>query len=427
MTAPTVMEQWAAREPPEARGLARDGVRLLVSRGGGELITHARFRHLPDYLRPGDVLVVNASATINASLDAVREGSRGAPGEPVELHLSTPLPGGTDRRWVIELRRLSPEGTVPLLTARAGERLRLDVGGSVSLLEPYRPAGHPAPPGVRLWVADLDLPGGASRYAAEHGSPIRYGYVRDRWPLEYYQTIFASEPGSAEMPSAGRAFTPALVERLTRLGVQVAPLVLHTGVASLEAGETPYPESYRVPPSTAQAVNRARGSGGRVVAVGTTVVRALETVTSTDGRVRPGEGWTDLVITPGRGIRTVDALLTGLHEPRSSHLEMLEALAGREHVALAYEAALAGGYLWHEFGDLHLIVPNSRRAPPPYFTSSSVPHATGRPTAKPGSRPETAGSTPWMTIARRARSSAPTGTSCCAAAVTAATEALGEA
>jgi S-adenosylmethionine:tRNA ribosyltransferase-isomerase len=404
MTAAAVLQQWtkamevpAAREPPEARGLARDGVRLMVSRGGGELITHARFRHLPDYLRPGDVLVVNTSATINASLDAEWEDGRGEPAEPVELHLSTPLPGGTDRQWVIEVRRHSTEGTVPLLTAREGERLRLEGGGTATLVRPYQPdrrvtesprgfsrpedpvtaslfelsrpedrnaasllapsrrAGASIHAGVRLWVADLDVEGGVLRYAAEHGAPIRYGYVRDAWPLEYYQTVFASEPGSAEMPSAGRAFTPALIARLGGLGVQVAPLVLHTGVASLEAGEIPYPERYRVPPETAEAVNRARGSGGRVVAVGTTVVRALETVASTARGVDPSEGWTDLVITPERPVRTVDALLTGFHEPRSSHLAMLEALAGREHVARAYGAAVEGGYLWHEFGDMHLI------------------------------------------------------------------------
>ena len=370
MSAPAVLEQRtkaaevpAAHEPPEARGLARDGVRLLVSRGGGELITHARFRHLPDYLSPGDVVVVNASATIKASLDAVREGGRGRLAEPVELHLSTPVPGGTERQWVIELRRLSSEGTVPLPTACAGERLELGGGGIVTLLEPYRPAAHAPRRGVRLWVADLDLPGSVLGYAAAHGSPIRYGYVPDRWPLEYYQTIFATEPGSAEMPSAGRAFTPAVVARLERGGAQVAPLVLHTGVASLETGETPYPERYRVPRATADAVNRARESGRRVLAVGTTVVRALETVASDDGHVHPGKGWTDLVITPERGIRTVDALLTGLHEPRSSHLAMLEALAGGAHVALSYEAALEGGYLWHEFGDLHLIMSRSPRQP----------------------------------------------------------------
>jgi S-adenosylmethionine:tRNA ribosyltransferase-isomerase len=363
VTAPAVVEQWtkqadvpAATEPPEGRGLARDGVRLMVSREGGELITHARFRHLPEYLRAGDVLVVNASATINASLDAERQGARGRRAEPVELHLSTPVPGGTEQQWVVELRRLSSNGTLPLLTARAGERLRLPGGTTATLVEPYRPAGHGQHSGsVRLWVADLTLPTTVLAYAAEHGSPIRYGYVRRRWPLESYQTIFASEPGSAEMPSAGRPFTSAVLTRLEQFGVVVVPLVLHTGVASLETGETPYPERYRVPSRTAEAVNQARAIGRSVIAVGTTVVRALETVASDDGRVHPGEGWTDLVVTPEGGIRVVDALLTGLHEPRSSHLAMLEALAGREHVALAYEAALEGGYLWHEFGDLHLI------------------------------------------------------------------------
>jgi S-adenosylmethionine:tRNA ribosyltransferase-isomerase len=225
------------------------------------------------------------------------------------------------------------------------------------LVEPYRPTGRrQRSSSVRLWVADLGLPTDVLSFAAEHGSPIRYGYVPRRWPLEYYQTIFASEPGSAEMPSAGRPFTPAVLTRLEQFGVQVAPLMLHTGVASLETREPPYPERYRIPPATAEAVNRARASRRSVVAVGTTVVRAMETVVTDDGRVQPGEGWTDLIVTPERGIRTVDAVLTGLHEPRSSHLAMLEALAGRAHVALAYEAALEEGYLWHEFGDMHLLM-----------------------------------------------------------------------
>ncbi len=210
-------------------------------------------------------------------------------------------------------------------------------------------------PRVRLWVARLDCPGGVLAYAAEHGSPIRYDYVRERWPLAYYQTVFASVPGSAEMPSAGRAFTRELVERLRANGVRIAPLVLHTGVSSLEPDEPPYPERYCVPADTADEVNRAHAAGRRVIAVGTTVVRALETVASPDGRVSPGAGWTDLVITPERGVEAVDAILTGFHPPRASHLAMLEALAGRSHLAVAYRAALRERYLWHEFGDLHLI------------------------------------------------------------------------
>ncbi len=166
-----------------------------------------------------------------------------------------------------------------------------------------------------------------------------------------------TEIGSAEMPSAGRAFTPELITRLVAQGVQIVPLLLHTGVASLEAHEPPYEEFYRVPTETARAVNTARAAGRRVVAVGTTVVRALETVTDADGATHPGEGWTRLVVTPARGIHAVNAMLTGLHEPRASHLAMLEALAGRAHLQRTYAEALRERYLWHEFGDLHLILP----------------------------------------------------------------------
>jgi S-adenosylmethionine:tRNA ribosyltransferase-isomerase len=345
-------DELAASEPAEARGLRRDGVRLMVSRAGGDLITHARFRHLPDYLERGDVVVVNTSATLNASLDACREDN----GEGVELHLSTPVPEGAKGHWVVELRELSGDKTLPLLTAHAGESLTLADGGTVTLMGPYGARRSDAPE-VRLWIAELRQPGGVLAYAEQHGSPIRYSYVKGRWPLSYYQTMFATEPGSAEMPSAGRAFTQAVVDRLEWNGIRVVPLVLHTGVASLESAEPPYPERYRVPAGTAEVVNLAHEQGHRVIAVGTTVVRALETVAAPNGRVGPDEGWTDLVITPERGLYAVDGMITGFHQPRSSHLAMLEALAGREHIALAYQAALEGRYLWHEFGDLHLILP----------------------------------------------------------------------
>ncbi|MDP9439514.1 MAG: S-adenosylmethionine:tRNA ribosyltransferase-isomerase, partial [Actinomycetota bacterium] len=207
-----------------------------------------------------------------------------------------------------------------------------------------------------LWISTLDLPFSLNEYLDAYGAPIRYRYVREAWPSDYYQTVYATEKGSAEMPSAGRAFTPELITRLVAGGVQVAPLVLHTGVASLEEDEPPYEEFYRVPAATARLVNAARGSGRRVVAVGTTVVRALETVTGPDGATHPGEGWTDRIVTPERGVRSVSAMLTGLHEPRSTHLWMLEAVAGRGHLGIAYGEALKEGYLWHEFGDLHLVL-----------------------------------------------------------------------
>jgi S-adenosylmethionine:tRNA ribosyltransferase-isomerase len=343
----------AAHEPPETRGLARDQVRLLVTRVIDDDITHTRFFDLPDFLNPHDVVVVNTSATINAALEAVHETRDGS--SDVILHLSTPLPG---HEWVVELRRLSGKGTTPLLDAEAGEQLYLPAGGTAKLVAPYLPATTFPNAGVRLWIAELSLPGHAVTYTARYGMPIRYGYVPRAWPLPFYQTVFSAESGSAEMPSAGRGFTHEIVERLVRKGVRIAPLVLHTGVSSLEASEPPYPERYRVPSATALAVNTARSLGARVVAAGTTVVRALETVVGADGLARGGHGWTDLVVTPERGLQVVDAILTGLHEPKASHLSMLEALAGRDHLALAYDAALREHYLWHEFGDLHLLLSN---------------------------------------------------------------------
>lgn len=331
-----------AGEPPEARGLARDDVRLLVSYLDTDRIVHTRFRDVDRFLDPGDVVVVNTSGTRPAALNAVRgDGTR------LAVHLSTRLPSGL---WLVELRRPSRYATQPFSGGEAGETLRLPAGGSATLRRPYGA-------GDRLWMATLQLPTLLDDYLAAHGTPIRYRYVHEEWPLSYYQTVYATEAGSAEMPSAGRPFTSDLITRLVARGVHVVPLLLHTGVASLEAHEAPYEEYYRVPAPTARLVNVARAVGGRVVAVGTTVVRALETVTGKDGRVHPGEGWTNLVITPRRPLQAIAGLLTGFHEPEASHLAMLEALAGRRHLGLAYREALAERYLWHEFGDLHLLLP----------------------------------------------------------------------
>jgi S-adenosylmethionine:tRNA ribosyltransferase-isomerase len=339
-----------ASTPPEARGLARDDVRLLVSRRAGDRITHARFRDLDHLLEPGDLVVVNTSGTLAAALPATR-----ADGLALELHLSTRLPAGL---WLVEVRQPGGGATLPFRAVVAGETLRLPADGAVTLHTPYMPGdGSASATPARLWVATLQLPQALEAYLARHGRPIRYGYVRDDWPLNYYQTVYVTEYGSAEMPSAGRAFTPDVITRLVARGVRIAPLLLHTGVASLEDHEPPYEEYYRVPRATARLVNATRADGGRIIAVGTTVVRALETVTDEAGEAHPGEGWTCLVITPQRGLRAVDALLTGLHEPRASHLAMLEALAGRAHLRVAYAAALSEGYLWHEFGDLHLLLP----------------------------------------------------------------------
>jgi S-adenosylmethionine:tRNA ribosyltransferase-isomerase len=340
-----------AHEPPEARGLARDEVRLMASYAGDDAITHTRFTSLPSLLRRGDVLVVNESATVNAALPAAR-----ADGERVELHLSQRLAGN---HWVVELRRMTPDrGTVPLRDAARDEVVTLPTGAHVRLIEPY--VNQTTPNETRLWLALATFVDDVDAYLDCHGLPIRYGYVTRAWPLSYYQTIFSRVPGSAEMPSAGRPFSRRVLDGLAHRGVQIAPIVLHTGVSSLEEHEPPYAEYYRVDGSTARTVNDARRRGGRVIAVGTTAVRALESVASPDGTVAAGSGWTELVITPERGVYAVDALLTGFHEPRASHLSMLEALTSREHLESAYEAAIRAKYLWHEFGDVHLLMPGRR-------------------------------------------------------------------
>lgn len=321
-------DELSASAPPEARGLARDEVRLLVASPSG--VHHTVFSSLGSHLRPGDLLVVNTSGTLPAAVDAVRGGV------PVVVHFSTALDDGS---WIVELR--APGG--PLLDGQAGEKLELPLGASLTLV------ASAAPGDSRLWRAEasVSLPG----FLAEVGRPIRYGYVPREWPLSDYQTVFAREPGSAEMPSAARPFSSSLVTSLVTDGVLFAPLVLHTGVSSPEAGEPPQAERYRVPPTTAALVSWVRSRGGRVIAVGTTAARALESWS--DGAA---EGWTSLVLGPDRPARVVDGIVTGLHAPDASHLLLLEAVAGRDLVQRAYDAAVERRYLWHEFGDVSLLL-----------------------------------------------------------------------
>ncbi|GLY81041.1 S-adenosylmethionine:tRNA ribosyltransferase-isomerase [Actinoallomurus iriomotensis] len=321
-----------ASEPPARR----DGVRLLA--GTPEGVTHHPFTALPELLRPGDLLVVNTSATLPAAVRLDR----------LALHFSGPLPSEPDDAWLVELRLRQAGATVPYPGGRCGEWFPLPGGATLTLL------GRQTP---RLWRARLDTD--VVPYLRRYGVPIRYGYVGRDWPLSAYQTVFGEngrEGGSAEMPSAGRPFTYELVTRLVARGVHLAPLTLHTGVASPEKDEPPYPERYDVPAATARLVNHVRWDGGRVIAVGTTVVRALETAVGDDGFVRPSRGWTSRVVTPEEGVRAVDGLLTGLHEPRSSHLRMLTAVAGEPLLERVYEEALAREYKWHEFGDVNLLL-----------------------------------------------------------------------
>ncbi|MFJ9816577.1 S-adenosylmethionine:tRNA ribosyltransferase-isomerase [Streptomyces sp. NPDC101151] len=362
-TSVRVPEELSARVPAEQRGpgLDRDAVRLLVSRGTE--VSHHVFAELPRLLRAGDLLVVNTSPTFAAAVDGRIGHAR------VVVHFST---RGDDGRWAVELREPDGRGTTRARRAYGARRgPRKGDGG--------RGAGGPAgtevslPGGARL-VLEEPLSGGGERLwwarvsgaevlsvLREHGRPIRYSYTQRDQPLSVYQTVFAlpspDGAGSAEMPSAARPFTARLVAELVSRGVQFAPITLHTGVASAEAHEPPYPERFAVPAASARLINAARAGDGRVIAVGTTGVRAVESASGPDGVVRAADGWTDLVVTPERGVRVVDGLLTGLHEPEASHLLMLEAVAGRAAVDRAYEEALRGLYLWHEFGDVHLILP----------------------------------------------------------------------
>jgi S-adenosylmethionine:tRNA ribosyltransferase-isomerase len=332
-----------AREPPEARGVARDEVKLMTGFRSTGRIEHERFRELPGLLSPGDLLVLNVSATIPAAVPARR-----TDGTSARVHFSTRAPRLGERWRVVELR--SADGSQPA-RGRAGERITF--AGSEAWLELFAPYASSA----RLMLARLAGPLSVEEYLRRHGEPIRYGYVPRSWPLETYQTVYATAPGSAEMPSAGRPFSSELITRLVARGVLIAPITLHTGVSSPERHEPPFAEQFAVPEVTARLVNAAREARGRVIAVGTTVVRALETVSEPSGRVRPAEGWTGLVITPERGVRVVDGLITGWHEPAASHLQTLEAIGGRELLGRCYQEALRNGYLWHEFGDSHLILP----------------------------------------------------------------------
>ncbi|MEV6097864.1 S-adenosylmethionine:tRNA ribosyltransferase-isomerase [Nocardia sp. NPDC051981] len=391
----TLPGELSATSPPEARGLARDEVRILVCDAG--TVTHARFRELPRFLRAGDLVVVNNSAMLSAAVDA-RYGDAAA-----VLHFSTWLDDG---RWVVELRdpagvpwrgrALKPGARITLPAGRiATVRTRWLRGGDrlwaadVEAASDHDAVGNPTAAGVRgaaaagrgdaartgsAAVEDDRVGGGLAEKRADdggeragadvrallarYGRPISYSYLTGRWSAAYYRTVFGLEPGSAEMPSAGRPFTEALVTELVAGGVGFAPITLHTGVSSPESGEPPSPERFAVPEMTARLVNATRAAGGRVVAVGTTVTRALETATAADGLVRPMAGWTELVLDGDRPARAVDGLITGWHGPGASHLRLLESVAGGAVVREAYRVALDSGYLWHEFGDSALLFRN---------------------------------------------------------------------
>jgi S-adenosylmethionine:tRNA ribosyltransferase-isomerase len=342
-----VPDELLADHPVEAEGRRRDDVRMLVASRSQGVLAHARAADLARFVEPGDLLVVNTSSTLPAAVPT-DDGGR-------LVHLSTDLGGG---RWVVEVREPCARGSRPHPIDRPTV-LRLRGGATAELQAPHSPVGAE---GARLWEAQLDAPQPIVEWLAEAGRPIRYGCTTTSWPIEDYQTVFAAPTrwpiglGSAEMPSAGRPFTPELVSALVAAGVVFAPITLHTGVSSLEAHEPPYAERYQVPATTAELVNDAHRAGHRVIAVGTTATRALETDANGCG-AHPGDGWTELVITPERGLHVVDGIISGWHEPEASHLLLMEAVAGRALLEQSYDEAIAHRYRWHEFGDWHLVIP----------------------------------------------------------------------
>ncbi|MGD2077025.1 MAG: S-adenosylmethionine:tRNA ribosyltransferase-isomerase [Chloroflexota bacterium] len=333
-------DELVASAPAEIEGRPRDAGRLLVSDPAGH--RHSQFSDLAEFLDAGDLLVVNRSATLPASLPARHDSAR------FILNLSTNYGAGL---WLAE-PRLGHDAPGPVPNLAAGDVLWA-AGIKAHLITPF-------PDIPRLWFVQFEADIGQAM--RRFGRPIRYAYVEGSYDLKHYQTLFSSVPGSAEMPSAAYPFTGRIVQRLVDRGVHLASILLHTGVSSLEVevddvSKHPlYPEPYQVSQAAARAVNETKAAGRRVIAVGTTVVRALES--AWDGQaVQAYSGFTRLYIYPERGQHVVDGLLTGFHDPLTSHLAMLYTIAGKDLIHDAYAVATHEGYHWHEFGDSHLILP----------------------------------------------------------------------
>lgn len=333
----------ACPKPTEQRNIKRDEVRLLVSNDNGK-IQHDFFYNLEQYLNAGDVLVVNTSATMPAAIPVTLPN-----GQTGMLHLSTPLKA---KEWLVEIRAIQKKKTIRWKKGEAGMAFDLPGKARLYLKQRFYKNAHL----LDLWVASLDLNQEFEPYLKQYGQPIKYVNPHQPYPLSYYQTIFSFQQGSAEMPSAGRAFTQSLLQNLAKRGVTLAPILLHTGVSSLEENEKPYPEYVEVLPTSALQLNRAKAEGRRIIAVGTTAIRAIESAVNTQGTIEAFQGYTDLYIDSNHEMNVANGLITGFHEPKASHLNMLQSLAGAEHIEKAYQEALKANYYWHEFGDLHLIL-----------------------------------------------------------------------
>jgi S-adenosylmethionine:tRNA ribosyltransferase-isomerase len=334
----------SADRPPERRGLVRDRVRLLViDRQNGE-VTHTRFDRLTSLLRRDDLLVFNASRTLPAALSATTLQVR------MEVRLAERLP---DETWLALLLDQSEEHK-----ERIASGLLLDFGRDLTATVIQRDERVP-----KLWRVQFSKTGTElldSIYRL--GQPIRYRYVSAPWSLNYYQNIYANQPGASEMPSAGRPFSWRLLFQLRRIGVDTASITLHTGLSSymddeIDRQHIASEEEYRIGEMAIAKIRRAQQLGGRIIAVGTTVVRALESMISEQsGKIEACHRYTRLKITDHYRLRLVNGLLTGLHEPEASHLDLLSAFIPVQSLRSAYAEAIDRRYLWHEFGDVNLIL-----------------------------------------------------------------------
>ncbi|MYL32450.1 S-adenosylmethionine:tRNA ribosyltransferase-isomerase [Pontibacillus yanchengensis] len=325
-----------AEVPPEHKGMSRDEVRLMVLQEDEDSAYHKRFEEIDQFLEDGDVIVLNNSRTI----PPVLKGCLGK--QNVEIRLSRKI---STNQWEALLLGTFRQINVPI---QFPEGLEATISGLGS-----------EPPLVTLSFSK----GGSSLldYIYRYGEPVRYEYIHHPWPLETYQTVYGAIPGSVEMPSAGRAFTWDLLSKLKAKGVQTTYIQLHAGLSYYEQNRWPnpknHPEAFNVPEETARLITQAKQNSNRVIAVGTTVVRALESAVNEHGEVKAISGITRLYIDQNHRVITVDGLLTGFHEPEASHLHMLTAFLPEKKLMKAYGEALHKGYLWHEFGDMNLILP----------------------------------------------------------------------
>ncbi|KPL58195.1 S-adenosylmethionine:tRNA ribosyltransferase-isomerase [Rossellomorea vietnamensis] len=324
-----------ATTPIELQGFERDDVRLMVLDRENGQCEHTVFKNLPDFLNEGDVLVFNNSRTLPASL----KGKQG------------------NRNVFLRLSRKRGDNTWDALILgdfhQAGEPINFPGGVS----------GHIKGQGSESPLLQVEFNKGGSElmdFIFKYGEPIRYEYTKEPWPLDYYQNVYGSVPGSVEMASAGRAFTWRLLQALKEKGVGIVFIQLHAGLSYYGNDRWPmpehHPEDYQVSSEAVKEIRHAKDRGKRVIAVGTTVVRTLETVMTQYGGLQPAEGVTNLYISRDTPLQIVDGLITGLHEPEASHLDLLKAFMSEDKLRHAYQTALEKNYKWHEFGDMNVIL-----------------------------------------------------------------------